>query len=384
MITKEDLKRFLDWPFVPENRILSIYLEIEPSWEETLRRRFEAGYKGWMQSLELETAPAEARALRKNIARADKFISGYKPSGRGLVLFVDAARDFFWTRELKFSVKSQAYWTERPYILPLLEAFDEYERYGVILADKTKARVFTYCLGEIEEEKTALAWNDVQHIRTSGKDNLRSAFKLQRTAEMHAQWHFSHVVEVIQDLALRHPFDRLILSGPKPAIDELYDCLPFQFQGKVCGRLSLPVETEMKALASALKQLQERIERQEETKLVDEFLKMSPQDTRRVLGLDAVLTHLDKNNVHKLIFSENFKPQGCRCSGCGYLFSAKRLMCGRCGALIHTVPYFLDEIARAVVQKGGTIEEVREAAAKEMEKRGGIGALLKIKERNGR
>lgn len=379
MITKEEMKRFLNWPAEPQNRILSIYLNIEPSGDAVLHRRFEAAFKLLIQSLEKETSPTRLSDLKKDVRRARRFISDFQPNGQGLVLFVDDSEDFIWAKELKIHAANQAYWLEKPYILPLLEAFDEYERYGVILADKTRARVFTYYLGEIEEEKGAVAWNDVRHFKTTGKDNLRSAFKLQRTTEMHEEWHLKHVAELMKDLASRRHFDRLILSGPKEAIDELYDLLPRDLQRKVAGRLSLPVDVHEKELLESLTQLENQIEREKEINLVQKLLQTNPSNNHRALGLDATLIHLDKGLIHTLIYSETFHPKGSKCRECGYLYSNGCMMCGRCKSPVDSLPNLLEEMARRIILAGGNIEEVKGDAARKLDEAGGIGAVLKDK-----
>lgn len=381
MITKEEMKQFLNWPAVPQKRVLSVYLNIESSGDGVLHRRFEGAFKLLMQSLEKGVKRDPREELEEDANRARQFISGYQSKGRGLVLWVDDSEGFFWVKELNVHVANQAYWLEKPYVLPLLEAFDEYERYGVILADKGRARVFTYCLGEIEEEKAALAWNDVQHIRTAGQDNIRSASKLQKTAEMHVEWHLKHVVELVEELVKRLHFDRLILGGSKEAVNELSELLPQALQLKVSGKLSLPVNVHEKQLREDLEQLENQIEREAEAKLVQQFMQTNPADKRRVVGLDAVLVHLNKGPIHQLIYSETFKPQGGYCRGCGHLFSTGRMMCGRCGSAIEAQPHLLEEVARAAVQKGGSLEVVRGEAARELDKAGGIGAILKEEKR---
>lgn len=381
MITKEEMKKFIDWPSVSKSRVLSVYLKIEPSGEGAIHRTFETTFHALMQSLRKEAKTFEVNDLKKSEERIHAVISNYDPAGQSLVLFADDAAGFFWAKELKIHLVSQVHWLEKPYILPLLEAFDEYERYGVVLADKTRARIFTFCLGEIEEEKAAIAWNGVQHIQTSGKDNLRSAFKLQRTAEMHIGWHLKHTADLMRDLAKRRHFDRLILGGPKEAADELHKLLPRNLQAKVAGQLFLPVDVRDKELLDAIIGLENRIEREEEVKLVREFLMTDPANPQRALGLDATLMHLEKGRVHKLLYSENFKPQGSQCTGCGYLFPEGRILCGRCGSLINPISNFLDEIMRLVIRKEGSIEEVRGEAAHELDKVGGIGTILKSKEK---
>ena len=377
MMTQSELEKILNRQGNPESPVLSLYLEIDPAWEEGFHRKFEVTFKSLLQSLEKEIKPEKIEDLRQDASRAWNFISNYKPGCRGLVLFSDDSEDFFLVHELKIQVPPQAYWLERPYILPLLEALDEYERCGVILVDKERARIFTYTLGEIEEEKVALAWNDVRRFKTTGKDNLRSAFKLQRTTELHEQWHLKHVVQMMEEKLERKHFDRLILGGSKEAVDELIALLPPNLHTKIAGRLLINVQVHEKKLLEALMRSELEIEREEELKLIEKFIQADGPNRHRVLGPEGVLAHLNRGEIHTLVYSENFKAAGSKCRGCGYLFSNGRMMCGRCGSPIDSLPPLLEEMARRVVQTGGSIEKVRENAARRLDEAGGIGALLK-------
>ncbi len=72
----------------------------------------------------------------------------------------------------------RARWEDTPYIAPLLEILDEYERYGVVLADKEQARLFTVFIGEIAEHYDAFAPAPVKHFKTTGTDQWLSAAAL--------------------------------------------------------------------------------------------------------------------------------------------------------------------------------------------------------------
>lgn len=377
MIPQEELRRFLEWPDDTESPILSLYLDINSLWDQLSQRKFEVTLRSMVHSLELKTEARFHEDLRRDAQCAWKFLANYEPAGRSLIIFADDSRNFLWVKELKVHIASQIHWLPKPYILPLLEIFDEYERYGVVLAGRGSARLFTFMLGQVEEERDALAWNDVQYMKSTGRDNLRSQIKLQRTTEMHAAWHLKHVARILKGIAGRHGFDRLILGGTQEAADELYLLLPPALREKVVGRLALPVHTDEKKLEEALVELEAQTERRKEEEMVRKLVDAEPPENHRALGLDAVLNFLDKGRVHQLIYSEHFQPQGGRCWGCGYLYAGERLMCGRCRSAIAAVPNLMEDIARSVIQKKGTLEEVRGSAALELDKAGGIGALLK-------
>jgi hypothetical protein len=51
----------------------------------------------------------------------------------------------------------------------LLSLIDDYERYGVVLSDKERGRLFTVYLGEIAEHADFLADLPVRRIKSPGR-----------------------------------------------------------------------------------------------------------------------------------------------------------------------------------------------------------------------
>src|SRR5207237_2605491 len=129
-----------------------------------------------------------------------------------------------------------------PYVGPLLEALDEHARYGVVLVDKERARIFTVFLGEIEEERAALAAAEVRHKNASGTDHWRSQMHFQRQQDLHVRWHLAHVAELLDDVARTYAFDRLVLAGPVETTAELGRLLPRPLRERVVGTARLPVD----------------------------------------------------------------------------------------------------------------------------------------------
>ncbi len=379
MMTKDEFEHLLNWPEDKQSPVLSVYLTAGSTGGEAFRRTFETTFAKLLGKFKAAGSAEQLEELRKDGDRMRLFLASFTPESRSAVLFSDDSRSFAWGKELHVKVRNRASWLTKPYILPLVESLDEYERCCVILADKSKARIFTFRLGEVEEEKGALAWNGVKRFRTTGKDNLRSAVKLQRTAEMHEAWHLKHVAAIAAQLAARKPFGRLIIGGAEKSAEKLAACLPKSLKEKISARISLPVRTDEKTLIKTLLGLECKIEREGEVRLVERFVQREPAAARRkAFGFDAALLNLGKGLVRKLIYSERFHPQGGRCLGCGHLFpGVRRLMCGRCGFAIERVPEMLEEMARLTLQKGGEIEEVRGAAADELDKAGGVGAILR-------
>jgi hypothetical protein len=66
----------------------------------------------------------------------------YIPDGKTLVILGDGASGNQWKREFRIAIAEALEWSESPYLLPLLEAFDEHERFAVVLTDRERSRIF--------------------------------------------------------------------------------------------------------------------------------------------------------------------------------------------------------------------------------------------------
>src|SRR5689334_7082932 len=197
----------------PETHVLSVYLDTDQSDAVNLQHAFETVFKNMLRSVEVGEDKNKQQELKEDAEAVLRFLADYRDTRRALVVFSDASENFFWVRELAIKVRDLLRWQERPFVRPLLELIDQHERYGVVLTDRSKSRLFTVFLGEIEEHWQAFAEADVKHIKSSGTDHIRSQMNIQRKADMHARWQHKDVAKTLVGLAERYHFDRLILGG---------------------------------------------------------------------------------------------------------------------------------------------------------------------------
>lgn len=377
MINKEDLQALVYYPAKAESPVLSIYATVDSSIQNPYRQ-FQGVIKNMLHDIEKTLDGKPRENFEKDAGRVIEFLSDYEPLGRTLVIFSDISENFFWVRTFKVPMESGAYWNDTPYILPILEAMDEHKRYGVVLLNKEHAQLFTITLGEIEEKYDALAPNTVKHLKTTGRDNLRSQMQLQRTDELHTEWHLKHVAQVLVDVAKQYDLDALILAGANSITQEFYDYLPAQLQHQVAGKISLPPRANEKEIMEALFPLEQKIEREQEIKEVNDLVTMSHKNGRAILGWEGVLHAAEKGRVLKLIYADNFSKRGSICTGCGMLFGDFRTICGNCNSLIKQVLDVRQPLVIRVLHKGGHLEPVRGEAAEKMKQIGeGVGAVLK-------
>jgi len=380
MISKAELGTLIGREGKPGHPVLSVYLDVDQSREVNLNRKFEVSLGNLLRELEQGLGDGfEREEFAADAERMRRFVSDYRPGARSLVIFCDALEDFFWHRELNVPLRSEARWSETLYLRPLLETLDEFERYGVILADRAQARLFTVYLGEIEEHGESFAPGEVKIVKAPGRDHIRSDMRFQHKADQYAHRHLKRVAELTVELADRHAFDRLVLAGPVEATSQLQHLLPKQWQSRVVASLNLPVEADQQMVLAATLRIGKEAERNGEIRLVEELISDAARaEQRAVTGLDATLRALRLGRIRQLVYADRFAPSGSRCINCATLFEEKPASCAYCDAAVWPVDDLVEQAAQRVVVSGGKVEQVRGAMAERLGVAGGIGAFLKF------
>jgi peptide subunit release factor 1 (eRF1) len=380
MISQKDLRDLLAFESQTDSPVLSVYLNIDQSQAVNLNRGFEAALKSLLQKAEKEIRnESERKSFLEDAQGVVSFVNDVEPDAKSLILFHDASRDYLWNRSLEISLPNAVHWQSRPYIRPLLEARDEYQRYGVILADRARARLFIVVMKSIEEIREAWAEADVKKFDASGTDQMLSQMNFQRKADEHAKWHLKNVAERMEKLADRYKFDSLILAGTHEVVSELKHLLSDRLEKSVVGTLSLPIDAQVAEILEETIDLQEKHERVGEMQLVDKLLTAAAKNHQAVTGLTATLEALLDGRIRQLIYTERYASQGGDCQQCGALFESPLEQCPRCEGEVREVQDLLESVVVRVAGEGGIVEQVRGDAAEALTRHaGGIGAFLRF------
>lgn len=377
MLSRDELNDLMHREATPASLVLSVYLDVDQSREVNVERGFEIALKDILREMGQELDEDERTEFAADAERVLGVVEGFDGQARSLVIFGDVSADFLWTRELSVRMPTRVRRGEAPHVRLLIEMFDEYERFGVVLADKAKARLFTVYLGEIEEHREVFAESEIRHI--SGTGRSANPQRLQRRADEHVHQHLKHVAGLMDNLVRANSFDRLVLAGPVAATSELYGLLPKGVRARVARKVTLPVNTEEPQILEEMLKIEEEIEREQESQVVEELEDAANNpEGRGVLGLAETLAALQEGRVWQLIYREDFAPRGSQCANCGALFSAGREACIYCDGELRTVDDLVERAAEQVLDMSGKIEQVRGAAAARLEESGGIGALLRF------
>jgi hypothetical protein len=252
LITREELEELARLEGSDESPILSVYLHVDPSQASNMNRGFEVALRGMLSSIEQQLEGGARRAEFEADARsAADFVARYTPHARSLILFCDASADFLWHREVEVPVADDAHWGRALQLRPLLETLGEYERYGVVLVDRRRARFFSVHLLEIEEHPALITTEEVRRVRSTGTHQVWSQKHFQRRAESHAQDHLRLVAKFAERLFVDHGCDRLVLAGAHDVTAHLAGLLPKRLRSRLAGSVTLAVETTAKSVLEA-------------------------------------------------------------------------------------------------------------------------------------
>ncbi|HXK61688.1 MAG TPA: host attachment protein [Acidobacteriota bacterium] len=378
MISTEDVRDLIEHKAQEGNGVLSVYLNVDQSQAVNLNRGFETSLKHMLRRLEDSLADHDQKkSFSQACDQVLRAVSDYTPRGKTLVLFCEP-KGVFRQQELKIELENSVRWSAKPYVRPLLEAFDEFGRYGLVLTDKAHSRLFTVFLDEVQEHVDALATQDVKRIKGPGSDHMRSQMQVQRKADGHARHHLKNVADLLNRVAEEHQFNRLILAGPVAATNELQGLLPANLRKLVIGTIPLALEATPSQILEATRRMLSGAERAEEDQLVQRLITAAAKNNQAVTGLDSTLRAIQEGRVWHIVYADGFTPPGGECANCGSLLAETGSACPYCEGEVTPVK---DVVARAVsrvVNSGGKAEQVRAKAAEHLQGAGGVGAFLRF------
>jgi hypothetical protein len=380
MVHKDELTELLKLEGQPDSPILTLYIDTDQSNASNLNRGYEVALKNMLNEREAQLDEPAKKMFRDDVRKTMEFLQSYTPEKKALIIFCDASQGYFWHRSVRIPIENKCYWERRPYLRTLIEAHDEYQRYGVILTDRAHARLFIVSLGEIEEQKEAFAEGDVKQFDSSGSDKLLSQAPFQRSADEHAKLHQKNVAAIMERLAEEQRFDRLILAGPREAVATLNDLLSARLQKRVIGILSLSMLAKDQEILEATKAFAARREREDESQIVQRLITAAAKHQQAVVGLPPTVEAAVEGRIMSLVYSDDFSKNGRDwLEGKSKLERLQGADDRHPDISIQSSNDLLEWLVRHVTRQGGTIEQVRDGAAEVLKRNAhGIGAFLRF------
>ena len=183
-------------------------------------------------------------------------------------MFSCSARDFWEVYELPVRVTSQLVVEPVPCVRQLEALLDEHERFGVLLADRQRARMFVFELGELVEHSERL-----DQLARKSDDDRGERLKTRQGSQLSEQAH-QHVKAAAQlafDVYQRVGFDHLVVGAPVEVRADLDTTLHPYLRARLAESVPLPVQASEDQVRRAALELEERIERRTEAELVEQL-----------------------------------------------------------------------------------------------------------------
>lgn len=364
----------------PSDGVLSVYLDVDPS--EMQRGGFKASLLDLWKPLraEMKGTDLEER-LEQEIDRVNAYVRSWDEApGRSVAIFSSAPEDIFVPVALDVPVLAGARFWPRSYLLPLIAAMDEYERYCVVLLDKERARFLTVWMGRIEQRSefrdplpgraTGGGWATGSAPRGRGKVAEMGPGRVHssqagyvRHIEYHVHLHMQRVIDELWRLSRHRTFDRLIIGGPQEALAALRPMLPRSLATRVAAEFAAEMYASDADILSRVRGIEEQAERTYEAALVTDILERAPNGERAVTGWDGTLAALSEGRVHRLVLIEGETTAGYACPEGHFVAKGNIEQCPLCDEPLWPVDDLAARATRLAMATDADVEFVRGEAA---------------------
>ena len=381
----QTIRELAERPVRSNSPVLSVYLNLDPSSPTNLRGGYKLALEEMLKQIETQlTDDNKRRHFQEDTSWARKQAERRMLKGGSLVLFCDVSEGFYFQEDLSVRLANQIWFGDTPYTRPLMGVLNEYERYGVVLVDKEKARFFVVSAGSIQELDEAFQSPPVRHRRTAGLDHMRSQMVLQRRAATWSGWFLKEVSEILHDIIQNQEIDRIILGGQEDITAELYRLLPKAAAARVMDSIRIAITAKASEVLQISTPVLEKIEHQRERELVSDLItiaqKTQSKQEKAVLGFDATLDAVNQARVYRLVYPTGQRIAGYQCPSCDVLMDQgpENKKCPYCSQLLDEVDDLSWQASERVLAIGGKLEEISDSEARsKLEAAGKIGAYLR-------
>jgi peptide subunit release factor 1 (eRF1) len=285
-----------------------------------------------------------------------------------------------WHQQINSPLQSMARWDNAVFSEPLANLLDQHEQYCVALVDRAHLRIFSVFLGEIEEcLRREFGSRRTRHIKTSGTDHIGSASQIQRKADEQVRANLRRSVMLIDSFVHLRKTDRLLLAGTPEITAQLRESLPKRVASRVIGSLNLAFESTPQEVLAASEPIATKDERDLENQCVDKVVTTAAKTEQAVVGLDSTLDAINFDRVWQLVYSEGASQKGFECANCQALFAVTKDECPYCNGAVKAVADVAERMLERALRKGANVEVVTGSAKQNLDRVGGVGALLRTR-----
>ena len=298
-------------------------------------------------------------------------------SGKAKAIFA-CSQEGFWR---EFDIPAQLLSpkvavSQRFHLKPLAAVLDGEQRTCVLLADRTKARVFELTGDDIAEKEDFV--NELTRRGKSAGYAGYDAGHAERKVMNETAQHFKLVAEHIEQYFERDGCDRLLIGCRDDVWSEIEPHLQSMAKQHLAGRFRVDakVATPEQVKHMAQEKLAEYRASMKQD-LVRDVIGEAHRNGRGAIGLRRVLRSLEQGEVLTLLLGSNFHAPGVKCYNCGHMDLHVTPTCAVCGKENTELEDIGDAIVGHAIRTG--VELVYIPDDEEFDRIGRIAAMLRFR-----
>jgi len=310
-----------------------------------------------------------------DLAKIERYVRDRldRSRARGLAIFSCAARGLFEVIPLPVPVPSRVVINNAPAIGQLEALVQELDRFGVLLVDKQRARMFVFQFGELVDRSELFEAKPRQYDSIGEKDMV-GYDKAEHHVEELVNQHLRHATNVAFELFQHDGFERLTIGAPDAIMPTIESLLHPYLRERLCQSIDVPIHAGVVEIRDAAMQVEMAVERRKEAMLITRLRDAVGSGKRGVAGLKATLQSLAERRADILFVSDGYRESGWRCDRCGYLCH-KGPTCPVDGAKMSRVDDIVEEAVDVALSQSCKVEICSDNA--DLDVMGRIGALLR-------
>jgi len=353
---------------------VSLYLNVNPM--TTVKDNYVIHVKNMLRQTAEKLDKTVLKKIKADVNKIESYIlTNKRVFKKGLVILSSQERKFWKEYHLAVPFRNEIIIDSTPYVKPLLEILDNYQRCAILLVDKESARFFLVHLGEIEEY-TEVHSEDVPGRHKKGGWFSLSEKSYERHTDYHVGLHLKDVLKELEAFLSGEYVGRMIIGGSEEAVSKVKAMLSQGIAEKVIGSFQAEMFANSKEILTIAEPLLQAYEKKKETEDIEELLTKAMKNENAVLGIENVLNSLQEGRDMKLIVLQDFNKSGLSCKQCSYLSVQDISSCPFCKGDMQNEKYLVDLVAQKAVEQGAFVEVASENG--KLREAGGIGAFLRF------
>lgn len=377
MITRDEIKELAEYES-PQQCALTFYYQ--PSVPKDQSHREEVIT---LKDLVREALREADKGGRNECARADlnrildMADNMHGNGGKAKAIFADSANGFWREFDIPPRLEGHKIVVNRKFHLkPLVPLVESNPRVAVCLADRTKARLIDYHMGEGREILDF--FNELpRHGEGEGWAGY-DAGHIQRAAAENTKQHYKRMNDILMKMYERGGWDAIAFGCRDESWPEIEDVLHSYVTENLLGHFRIDPKV---ASIDAVVEGVERLLRERDTARRDELIKQVIGEAHRngngALGLRRVLRSLETGEMQTLLLGDKFSASGSQCTNCGHIEMGHNEKCSLCGQDAKQISDLADLLISEAMRNGIDIVYVR--GDEEFDKAGHIAGLLRFR-----